>query len=72
MKELPVLPVRTYIKIFDTMVMPILLYGSEVWGPHLYKINKNTQILKLMLKNCTLNFVNRCSSNIGVRSELGR
>ena len=44
MRELPVLPVRTYIKIFDTMVMPMLLYGSEVWGPHLYEINKNTQI----------------------------
>ncbi len=26
------LPVDIQLKLFDTMVMPILLYGSEVWG----------------------------------------
>ena len=84
MRELPGLPVRTYIKIFDTMVMPILLYGSEVWGPYLYKINKNTQIEtlfnnfkthveKLHSKFCKqVLMLHKYSSNIGVRSELGR
>jgi hypothetical protein len=32
LKKLGVLPISTAIKLFDNLVKPIMLYGSEVWG----------------------------------------
>ena len=64
------------IKLFDTCISPILLYGSEVWAPYMNhncttwdttQIEKtHTQFLKRLLG------VNRSTTNILVRSELGR
>ena len=61
---------------FGSLVCPILLYGSEVWEPFINqsveKWDNNeiemdrTQFLKRMLG------VNRSTSNIMVRSDLGR
>ena len=74
--KLSLLPMRLALKIFDSQVTPILLYGAEVWGPYLntnFNLwDKNitemthTQFLKRIL-GCNIQ-----SPNILVRSELGR
>ena len=70
------LSIKTQLNLFDRLVCPILLYGSEVWEPF---VNQNqdkwdnsaiekvhTQFLKRILG------VNRSTSNIMVRADLGR
>ena len=69
-------PVRTIIKLFDSCISPILLYGSEIWAPYADHDWKNwdktpierthTQFLKRTLG------VNRSTTNNLARSELGR
>ena len=69
-------PIKTMLNLFDTCIAPILLYGSEVWAPYLnYNDTKwdntivervHTQFLKRLLG------VNRSTTNVLVRSELGR
>ena len=69
-------PVRAMIKLFDSCVSPILLYGSEIWAPYADYDWKNwdktpierthTQFLKRILG------VNRSTTNNLARSELGR
>ena len=64
------------IKLFDFCIAPILLYGSEIWSAYLDydEINwdtttierTHTQFLKRVLG------VNRSTTNVMVRSELGR
>ena len=69
------IPVKTMLKLFDSCKVPILLYGSEVWAPFMNfdwkhwdttQIEKNTQFLKRILG------VNRSTTNVLVRSEVGR
>ena len=61
---------------FDTCIAPILLCGSEVWGPFLnsdWKSWETTQIEKIhtqFLKRIL--GVNRSTTNALVRCELGR
>ena len=63
-------------KIFDSIISPILLYNSEVWGAYEKNdFNKwdNTEIEKPHLKFCKLYLgVNKNASNIACRGELGR
>ena len=70
------------LKLFDTLVLPILSYGGVVWGP-LYAHKTNLQnfmnicnyspIEKLNVKMCKyLLGVHRKSTNDAVRGELGR
>ena len=69
-------PVKTMLKLFDSCIAPILTYGSEVWAPFIdhdwikwdsSPIEKvHTQFLKRILG------VNRSSTNVMARSELGR
>ena len=33
--QLSKLPIKLAIKIFKSQIVPILLYGSEVWGPYI-------------------------------------
>ena len=79
------IPVKTYIKLFDTIVKPILLYGAEVWGPYLYQVRNSESVLHKMLSNVStlmerlhskvckqILLVNRKASNYAVRCELGR
>ena len=64
------------LKIFESQLVPILLYGGEVWGPYLNhdfstweksEIEKtHTQFLKRIL-GCHIH-----TSNIMARSEVGR
>ena len=46
------LPIDMQLKIFDTMVVPILLYGAEVWGFEYWNIIENfhMQFCKTVLK----------------------
>ena len=32
------LPCKLQLKLFDTLLKPILLYGSEIWGPELLSL----------------------------------
>lgn len=83
LRSLHVIPVGTYIKLFDTLIKPVLLYGAEVWGAYLFKMQNNslpsmlqnvtTLIEKLHSKFCKhVLLVNRKASNYAVRWELGR
>ena len=36
------LPLNIAFKLFGTMIMPILLYGSEVWGAYEYNPTKTS------------------------------
>ena len=69
------LPKRLAIKIFKSVITPILLYGSEVWGPFMdynyqtWKSSKTervqTQFIKRLLGCCTQ------TSNLMARGEVG-
>ena len=56
------------LKLFDSMIEPILLYGSEVWGYENLKILEQIHLKSckriLKVRNTTLNFI--------VYGELGR
>ena len=84
LRTLPVIPVNTYLNVFDFMIKPILLYGSEVWGPYEIKANTNSTINSLLI-NCKCQIekfhskfckqvlrVHKFSSNVAVRGELDR
>ena len=70
------LPIKTLLKVFDACIMPILLYGSELWEPYMSldwkkweesKIERvHTQFLKRLLG------VNTSTTNVMTRAELGR
>lgn len=80
-KMFPCLSIKTQVKLFDTMIVPILLYGSEVWGAYLIKSHtvqnyiqdhKNL-IEKLHTKFCKQTLgVHKRACNDAVRLELGR
>ena len=69
------IPVKLALKIFNSQIMPILLYGSELWGPYLdYDFKeldktKNEQVQTQFLKR--LLGCNVQTSNIMVRGEVG-
>ena len=58
------------IKLFQALIMPILSYGSEVWGPFIAQkaceTNLNIKLCKHILG------VNKHATNVAVRGELGR
>ena len=70
------LSVKTLLKLFDSLICPVLLYGCEVWEPYLNQdddkwdanpIEKvHTQFIKRILG------VNRSTSTIMLRGEVGR
>ena len=45
--------VNTLCKLFDTMVKPILLYGSEIWGIFTWRLSTDICIEKAMLRTTT-------------------
>ena len=62
---------RLFLKLFDSLVKPILLYGCEIWGPSAFK--NNNPLDKLVNKFYrTLLGVPKHSSTIGIHVELGR
>jgi hypothetical protein len=76
---------RLLIKLYDTMVKPISLYASEVWGGFGIKKNKSNDLVfhllnqektpyeKLNIKLCKQSLkVSKNASNMASRAELGR
>ena len=62
---------KVTIKIFDTLVKPILLYASDFWG--ILKFPKNNPIENVHIKFCKeLLKVQKQTTNIGVLLELGQ
>ncbi|XP_060579660.1 uncharacterized protein LOC132736534 [Ruditapes philippinarum] len=62
------LDIKTQLLLFDSLVVPILLYGSEVWGVYNYK-----EIDKLHFRFCKrILGVRTQTSNAAVLGELGR
>ena len=70
------LPVRIALKLFDSYISPVLLYGLEIWMPFYqtdFNIWNSTKIEFVHLKFCRhILEVNRSTSNILVRGEMGR
>ncbi len=75
--------VQTYLKLFDALVRPILLYNCEIWGVDLLEKKTSSHFLsgqkhmlpceKLEIKMLKyLLGVPKGTSNVGVRSELFR
>lgn len=62
------LPIDIQLHLFDSLVMPILLYGCEIWG------NDNNSIIeRLHLKFCKMLLgINKSSPTCIVLGELGR
>ncbi len=75
-------PVDIYLNCFDTLVKPVLLYCSEVWGQELVHdrkdfnidlVDKNCEPERIHLKFCkSILRMPATTSNVAVRSELGR
>ena len=76
---------KLYLEIFDRTVVPILNYGSELWGTFNIKTKKYKQLQnpeymyedfqgeKLQTKLCKILLgVNQKTSNLATRAELGR
>ena len=62
------LDVKTKLSLFDKMVVPIILYSSEVWGVCEYK-----EIDKIHIKFCKYILgVKNQTPNVAVLGELGR
>lgn len=79
--------IKTTLHIFDHAIRPILLYGSEVWGGDIIKINSKIEnktralenyLEKNSLSTIELKFykrllkVKRNTATMGIRGELGR
>jgi hypothetical protein len=77
--------VNTQLKLFDVMIKPILLYGSDVWGAYMYKYKNNKCSLNCIIKNVNTWMekvhskickyvlrVHKNTNNFAVRCELGR
>ena len=66
------IPIKLLLKIYDTIVAPILLYGAEVWvasckfGDKTEIEKQNTSLFKQIFG------LNRSTPNIAVRAEFGR
>ena len=62
------LDVKTKLSLFDTMVVPIILYSSEIWGVYDFK-----EVDKIHIKFCkTILGVKSQTPNMAVLGELGR
>lgn len=67
------IPTRLAIKIFNSQIKPILLYGAEVWGPYIdcdydgWDNNKIEQTHTQYLKRCL--GCNNQTSNIMARGK---
>ena len=70
------IPVKTALRLFDAVVLPILTYGSEAWALHLTLDHGKWD--KTTTERTHLNFlkhilgVNRSTNNIICRAEPGR
>ena len=78
-------PPKLLLELFDKMVMPILLYNSEIWDafifPNKHIFNNPSESIfeiNLLTENLSMKFmklilgVHSKTCNLAVRSELGR
>ncbi len=81
LKSTDILNCSLYIKLFDSMIKPILLYGGQVWSQRLLRyflkedFGKLDQLPFEQLQNKLCKqalHVGKYSSNLAVRAELGR
>lgn len=69
-------PIKLWLKIFDSIIKPILLYGCEIWGPK-FKLNytswdkRPTEMFHLEFCKNILG-LDRNAPSLGCRAELGR
>ena len=73
---------RLFLKLFDSLVKPVLLYGCEIWGTLATNSKNNLDIFANKPKNTIEKFVNKFyrtllavpqrTSTVGIHSELGR
>ena len=74
--KLGFIPIRLSLKIFSSQILPILLYGAEVWAPYSNYNFKNWE--RSETEKCHTQFLKRIigcdirTSNVMVRTELGR
>ncbi len=64
------LSVPTSLQLFRTLIVPILTYGSEIWGPENVSDNHCFEKVQLRFARFLLGVSNK-TSNVGVRGELG-
>lgn len=69
-------PIKIWLKLFDTVIKPIALYGSEIWGAQLSIDHRQwdkgpTELFHIQFCKDILG-VHRTSSNMACRAELGR
>ena len=63
--------IKLYLKLFDSLIKPILIYGCEIWGPIISQ--KNNVISKFVNRFYrTLLGVPGHTSTVGIHVELGR
>ena len=65
----PNIPVKVGIKLLETLVIPVLLYGAEIWYPNKTYLNKLERVYKLAIKNIL--GVKRTTCDGFVYGELG-
>ena len=62
---------QTSLKLFDSVILPVITHGSEIWG-HLLK-NTNNCIELFHIKFCKhILGIGRMASNSATKAELGR
>ncbi len=70
------IPIRIWTKIFDSVILPIALYGSEIWGPtsnYRHKDWHKHPLEALHVEFCrSILHVHRNTPNNACRAELGR
>ncbi len=70
------IPIRIWTKIFDSVILPIALYGSEIWGPtsnYSHKDWHKHPLEALHVEFCrSILHVHRNTPNNACRAELGR
>ena len=62
---------RLFLKLFDSLIMPVLLYGCEVWGSHVIKANNPISKFTNKFYRTLLGVPGHCST-VGTHVELGR
>ena len=62
------LPIDILLELFDQLVIPVLLYGSEVWG---FEVIRNLEVFHMKFCKQILK-LNRSTANCMVLGELGR
>ena len=63
--------IKLFLKLFDSLIKPILLYGSEVWGLEIMKSNNLISKFTNKFYRTLLGVQGNCST-VGTHIELGR